>query len=254
MVRLISPDDFTELKKSGNYFQSKKGVKYKIIDDIPVLLPSTLSNRKWKMSSASQFGEWSGKKNRFLLKRRFDEIIKHIKNPKSILDIGCGDSELINRLNAPEIVGIDIRENLKQNKNGSIYKADAEHLPFKDNSFDCVIMAAFIEHLPSPGKAVKEAYRVLKKNGKLIITTPNPLYHKITDLAASIRLKYAEGNETPMSLSKCSKVLKKSGFKVVLKKYFLFFPFRLPMFNLLEKLISPLVASLNLNQIIIGKK
>ncbi|MEM4474678.1 MAG: methyltransferase domain-containing protein, partial [Candidatus Bathyarchaeia archaeon] len=48
-----------------------------------------------------------------------------------------------------------------------------EELPFADNSFDVCTMLDVIEHLENPDHAIKEAYRVLKRGGFLILTTPN---------------------------------------------------------------------------------
>lgn len=46
-------------------------------------------------------------------------------------------------------------------------------LPFADGEFDCVICAEGIEHVLRPEALFSELARVLKKNGLLIITTPN---------------------------------------------------------------------------------
>ena len=50
--------------------------------------------------------------------------------------------------------------------------ADSFHLPFTDGSFDCVIASEIIEHIVDPAKFIKELFRVVKKGGQLIITTP----------------------------------------------------------------------------------
>lgn len=52
-------------------------------------------------------------------------------------------------------------------------KGSAESLPFEDNQFDTVTAGELIEHLENPARFVAEAHRVLKKNGALILTTPN---------------------------------------------------------------------------------
>lgn len=49
---------------------------------------------------------------------------------------------------------------------------DAENLSFADNSFDLVVSNDVLEHVPNPKKAITEAYRILRPNGKLIMTVP----------------------------------------------------------------------------------
>jgi ubiquinone/menaquinone biosynthesis C-methylase UbiE len=50
--------------------------------------------------------------------------------------------------------------------------ADSFHLPFNDKSFDCVIASEIIEHVFDPAEFIKELFRVVKKGGRLILTTP----------------------------------------------------------------------------------
>lgn len=50
-------------------------------------------------------------------------------------------------------------------------EVDMQNLPYEDNSFNFVISDQVIEHLEDPKKAIKESYRVLKKNGIAIHTT-----------------------------------------------------------------------------------
>ncbi len=47
--------------------------------------------------------------------------------------------------------------------------ADADHLPFADNTFDLVLMHATLHHLPQPGVAVAEMIRCLKVGGLLVL-------------------------------------------------------------------------------------
>lgn len=46
--------------------------------------------------------------------------------------------------------------------------ADARNLPFADNGFDIVLAAHILEHMPEPGLALSEVFRVLKPGGVLI--------------------------------------------------------------------------------------
>jgi ubiquinone/menaquinone biosynthesis C-methylase UbiE len=53
--------------------------------------------------------------------------------------------------------------------------ADIQTLPHADGSFDTVISCETVEHVPDPAAAVRELARVLKRRGRLLLTTPNYL-------------------------------------------------------------------------------
>jgi ubiquinone/menaquinone biosynthesis C-methylase UbiE len=60
-------------------------------------------------------------------------------------------------------------------RNVTYVQADAQAMPFEDNSFDLVVSCETIEHVPDPRAAVREMYRVAKPGGSLFLTTPNYL-------------------------------------------------------------------------------
>ncbi|MDI6807226.1 MAG: class I SAM-dependent methyltransferase [Candidatus Aenigmarchaeota archaeon] len=87
-----------------------------------------------------------------------------------ILDVGCEGGTLHKLIERDGVYGMDIR--IKKYKKG-VVQGDAQSIPFKDNSFDTVIAGELIEHLVNPEKFLRESNRILRKNGILIITTPN---------------------------------------------------------------------------------
>ena len=49
---------------------------------------------------------------------------------------------------------------------------DITDMPFPDETFDAVMCTEVLEHVKNPELAIKELIRVLKKNGKIILTAP----------------------------------------------------------------------------------
>jgi SAM-dependent methyltransferase len=56
---------------------------------------------------------------------------------------------------------------------GTAVRADAVRLPFRDGSFDRVIAAEVLEHIPADGQAVRELTRVLRRRGSIAVTVPS---------------------------------------------------------------------------------
>jgi len=108
-----------------------------------------------------------------------DKYFKNLKG-KKILEIGCGDGGVVQFLkDENEVYGVDISKNAlglleQQGIKGALIDISKEDLPFKDSEFDVIIILEILEHLKSPQNAIEEIQRVLKKNGKLIISIPNP--------------------------------------------------------------------------------
>ena len=101
------------------------------------------------------------------------------RNGARFLEVGSGMGHLTGQLEDTfETFGCDINHwAVKQSKvvvDASLLQtASAQELPYKDNSFNVVIIKHIVEHLPDPQKAIKEIARVLEPGGTLILATPN---------------------------------------------------------------------------------
>jgi len=114
-------------------------------------------------------------------KRRY-ELINDYFTQGNFLDIGCGDCkgwDYLDLKKFKQIMGIDInkeliKKNKKKFKKAKFYEMDVtKKLKFKDNSFDNICCVELIEHLKKPEILIKELFKIIKPEGKLIITTPN---------------------------------------------------------------------------------
>jgi len=90
-----------------------------------------------------------------------------------VLDVGCGAGVLSHG------VGIDIVR-YQQWKGGRFVVGDAHNLPFKDKTFDTVLLSNLLEHVENPEKVLKEAKRVSRE--KIYVSFPtkyslSALYH-----------------------------------------------------------------------------
>jgi len=106
-------------------------------------------------------------------------ILKHeIKGSSTILDIGGYDGYISYRLKKifPNLIitVVDTDEiglELARDRGLNVICASALELPIKDKEFDIVFCLDLIEHIKEDHKVVNEVSRILKKNGKLILTT-----------------------------------------------------------------------------------
>ena len=92
----------------------------------------------------------------------------------SVLDFGCG-SKPYERLfvNCSDYKGIDINLSGHRHTNEKIdIFYDGNKFPIKDESFDNVFSSEVIEHISNIDDIIDEIYRVMKKGGLLLITTP----------------------------------------------------------------------------------
>lgn len=201
---------------------------------------------------------------RYRLKRRGNEVIKIIKKyfpekPQNILDIGSADGLMLSRIKKefPEssCIGIKYAKELigkNTDPNILIIQGDAQNLLFQDDTFDIAIATAIIEHLDRPMLMLKETKRILKKNGILILTTPNPIFEKVGEIIGKFS---REEHQQAFNLKILEKYFRETGFEVAEKQMFMFSPVGFPLEIQIEKIIKFLgLKFLLLNQLIVGKK
>jgi len=129
-------------------------------------------------------GYWEGKKGleNFADYER-NEILKILfKDGEKVLDLASGEgavSEYLKNLGC-DVTAFDIsKEALRKAEKRGIKTVQGnveETLPFKNGSFDAIFWGDNVEHLFLPAKTLKEIYRILRTNGRIIISCPNMGY------------------------------------------------------------------------------
>jgi SAM-dependent methyltransferase len=96
--------------------------------------------------------------------------------PSRVLEVGCGEGELAERLTATvgDVVAVDQSARmveLTRARGVDARVADVQELPFADESFDAVLAAWMLYHVPDLDRGLSEVSRVLRPGGRLVATT-----------------------------------------------------------------------------------
>tara|TARA_A100000164_G_scaffold348921_1_gene351465 strand:- start:275 stop:979 length:705 start_codon:yes stop_codon:yes gene_type:complete len=106
-----------------------------------------------------------------------------IINPKSktLIDVGCGNGFLIEKIKLPlSKFGCDVfdEKKFKTNQSFNYSTQNIKSMKFKDNYFDTVICCHTIEHIPDINTAINELKRIAKK--EIIIVVPKQKFYFYT--------------------------------------------------------------------------
>ncbi|MDD3083792.1 MAG: class I SAM-dependent methyltransferase [Candidatus ainarchaeum sp.] len=126
---------------------------------------------------------------------RYSFAKKYLKKNFLVLDAPCGAGfgcKILSK-NSNHVVGIDLsKEAIKHSKkyfssnNINYVQTNCEEMSKKLQKFDLIVSFEGIEHFKNPKKFLRECKKLLKKNGKIIISTPrkphgNPFHIKEYD-------------------------------------------------------------------------
>jgi ubiquinone/menaquinone biosynthesis C-methylase UbiE len=118
---------------------------------------------------------------------RYQQFFQHLPDrAKTILDIGCNTGRgggVLKKLNRNLcIIGLDCVESRLERMPLEIYDSKicsySTKIALEDSLIDGIVAGEFIEHLYPDDviQTLKEFNRILKPEGRLLLTTPNPNY------------------------------------------------------------------------------
>ena len=114
----------------------------------------------------------------------YDEIIKLVRPGSSVLDLGCGDGELLARLIAAKEVrgrGVELQESMiieSISKGISVFQGDLDEglRDYASGSYDYVILNQTLQQIPRPMALLAEMLRVGRR---VIVSFPNFGYYRV---------------------------------------------------------------------------
>jgi SAM-dependent methyltransferase len=89
-----------------------------------------------------------------------------------LLDIGCGSKPYKNLFYVNQYLGLDIDSKNTRNLGFADYFYDGKTFPVESESFDSALCNQVLEHVFNPNAFLSEIHRVLKRDGKLLLTVP----------------------------------------------------------------------------------
>lgn len=124
--------------------------------------------------------------------KRLEMAIKLLGNKKynRLLDIGFGSGFLLPELyrHCDRLTAIDVHRHIPKVKEmlsregvgAEILSGDVLNLPFKNNSFDCIVCLSVLEFIDDIGSSAREIMRIAGKDATIIIGAP--VLNKITEI------------------------------------------------------------------------
>ncbi len=149
----------------------------------------------------NNFDYWNTRNKAFFRKKQLRLVSDFLNFSKPVLDVGCASNPLNKALPELKVTATDLFY-----QGDGVIKADVYDLPFRKNTVDQIYCWCLLEHLHEPRKALDELNRVLKKGGKILLSTEMP--HKDFYTKDNTHIK-------PFTEQELRKLFEQAGFRIV---------------------------------------
>jgi SAM-dependent methyltransferase len=131
----------------------------------------TRIQKEWYSNVKARYSLSLAERNNEMHLKRLKELLDNGKIDAPVLEIGCSSGWYTEKFD-PNTYAVDISiEGIRKDRNFVV--ANAEQLPFRNNTFGLVYGFGIIHHLEDIDKGFREAYRVLKPEGRIAFGAEN---------------------------------------------------------------------------------
>lgn len=159
-----------------------------------------------------------------------------IPEGKRVLDIGCGQGDLLAALRPCAGLGVDLSPAMidrarRRHPYLSFAVADADELPPREESFDFILLSNTIGYLQDIQTVFHRLHDCCSPETRIVITHYNLLWEPVLKLAEHLRLKVREPYQNWLSLSDIQNILSLEGFETVRKRQSVLLPLHIPLLS-----------------------
>jgi 2-polyprenyl-3-methyl-5-hydroxy-6-metoxy-1,4-benzoquinol methylase len=180
------------MKKNENFIRQCKTCTHGYVSRRPKKISEAYENEEHKERSLAIYDKMRTYRMERFAKERVN-LLKKYKKKGMLIDFGCGTGWFLEYArNHYKVAGFEPTKNLAKFTSDLLkIQIESDVRKFKDNSFDIITAFDVIEHVAEPRKTFQEFFRLLKKDGILLIYTPN------ADSIGFDYMKERQNNVTP---------------------------------------------------------
>ena len=185
-------------------------------------------------SIARKKDHWSGLGNYY--HKRLEEIYRFlIPTGQSVLEVGCGQGDLLAAVQPLLGVGIDfsaemIQRARKQHPNLHFIQADAQHIPL-NAKFDFIILSDLVDDLWDVQSSLQQLAPLLQPNGRLIVNTYSRLWELPLTLARKMKLANSRLTQNWLTVHDLANMLHLADMELIRRSQEILWPLRTPLID-----------------------
>jgi len=182
-----------------------------------------------------------------------------IPTTADLMEIGCGNGELLAMLRARTKTGIDasarqVAEAKALCPEAVLHCSDATALTLPD-SFDIVLVSDTLNHCSDAQALLEAARRFARPDARLVVTTYNTLWRPLLSLLTTLGLRSPQPDLNWLSGADVQNLAELAGWEIIKSESRILLPAKVPLLsNLLNRWVAPFVPFLCLTNVMIARK